>query len=169
MKSNNFLELSPIQRKTEISSLLPDITKYVKAFKIVDAKKKSIETRIKFLASEMNNLTGLNDLETLLSSYKDNLAKTDELLETHKLLVEQRKAPKLEILSKINIIKQEFKFDPNFDTNSILTNLRSLLSSKLLLLDNFSAVPLNPNYVEETQKLIEELRLTESNLEQGKK
>ena len=168
VKSNNFLELSPIQRKTEISSLLPDITKYVKAFKIVDAKKKSIETRIKFLASEMNNLTGLNDLETLLSSYKDNLAKTDELLETHKLLVEQRKAPKLEILSKINIIKQEFKFDPNFDTNSILTNLRSLLSSKLLLLDNFSAVPLNPDYVEDTQKLIEELRLTESNLEQGK-
>lgn len=148
VKSNNFLELTPMQRKTEISALLPNIEKYVEAYKIVNEKVKNFNLRIKFLVAEINSLSGLSDLEKLLDSYKDNLEKNSEFLEEYLNICNAKKNTISDITAETNVYKNKYQItDVVSLCNSLLKTietkkevLKSLNESSDAYLSNFSDI-----------------------------
>lgn len=135
VKSNNFLELSPIQRKTEISSLLPNIEKYVLAYKTVNEKVKAFNLRVKFLVSEINSLSGLSDLEKLLASYEDNLNKNNEFLEEYLNICNQKRAVVGDLSAELNVFKNKYNIQ---DISTLCNTLQNEISSKKSVLENLA-------------------------------
>jgi len=102
---DNFITLSKAERKTYISKLLPDISKYMKAFTIVSSRYKVLKSKIDMYTNMLNDIpdndTILEHIDTIEGSIKTYSENRDSIVTKLSKLNDSYKS----VDSKLNDIK----------------------------------------------------------------